>query len=421
MRHFDQLSANVRDGLFYRHPEPFHRDSERSVLAHALGATLYVPATKGELADSIRRQASAGARAMVIDLEDAVSDTSLTSAFASTVATLRDLYTDPPESLVFVRVRTPEHIRELTDELGDGLGIVSGFVLPKFSVARGRKFLDAVVDADRRSPRPVYAMPVLETREVLYRETREAELVGIRELLDEFRERVLTLRIGATDLCGLFGIRRDRDLSIYDVGVAADLITQVVNQLGRTDGTGFAITGPVWEYFANHERILRPQLRQTPFDERSAGRLRERLMNDDLDGLLREVLLDRANGLTGKSVIHPLHIVPVHALAVVPHEEYLDALDVVHPESAEGGVRRSEYRNKMNEMRPHRVWAERTLLRAQVFGVAGEGISHVDIMNAHKQKAVGDRSAQRHPGGGAAARSSAGHSKAKRRVKRGKK
>ena len=119
---------------------------------------------------------------------------------------------------------------------------------------------------------------------------------------------MLAVRIGATDLCGLFGIRRDRDLSIYDVGVAADLIAQVVNQLGRTDGTGFAITGPVWEYFANHERILRPQLRQTPFDDRHAGGLRRQLMSSDLDGLIREAMLDRANGLTGKSVIHPLHV-----------------------------------------------------------------------------------------------------------------
>jgi hypothetical protein len=36
----------------------------------------------------------------------------------------------------------------------------------------------------------------------------------------------------------------------------------------------------------------------------------------------------------------------------------------------------------MNEMRPHRIWAERTLLRAHVFGVAEQGISHVDILNA---------------------------------------
>ena len=37
----------------------------------------------------------------------------------------------------------------------------------------------------------------LASQEVLYRETRESELVGIRELLDQHRDRVLTIRIGA--------------------------------------------------------------------------------------------------------------------------------------------------------------------------------------------------------------------------------
>ena len=381
MRHFDQLPDGARARLFHRAPEPFDGHSERTILAHALGATLYVPATKDDLAGAVRRQTRAGARALVIDLEDAISDGSVDSALRSTQRTLLDLYGDPPESLLFVRVRSAEHIGALVDALGPALGIVSGFVLPKFSVAGGHEFLQAVADADEKSEHPIYAMPVLETPKVLYRETREAELVGIRALLDEHRERVLTIRIGATDLCGLFGIRRDRDLSIYDVGVAADLIAQVVNHLGRTDGTGFAITGPVWEYFANHERILRPQLRQTPFDDRHAAGLRRQLMSADLDGLMRETMLDRANGLTGKSVIHPLHVAPVHALAVVPHEEFLDACDVLDPESASGGVLRSGYGNKMNEARPHRNWADRTMLRAAAFGVAAPGISHVDIMN----------------------------------------
>jgi citrate lyase beta subunit len=382
MRHFDQLADSVRDGLFHLAPESFDRDSERQVLANALGATLYVPATKDGLAVTVRRRAAAGTRAMVIDLEDAIADDSVETALSTTNDTLRDLHENPPDSLIFVRVRSAGHIEHIAAAAGDALSVVSGFVLPKFSVADGPKYLRAVAAACELSAHPLYAMPVLETPEVLYRETREAELVGIRELLDEHRELVLTIRIGATDLCGLFGIRRDRDLSIYDVGVAADLITQIVNQLGRTDGTGFAITGPVWEYFANHERILRPQLRQTPFDDRQAGGLRRQLMSSDLDGLIREAILDRANGLTGKSVIHPLHVPPVHALAVVPHEEYLDAMDVLHPESAAGGVRRSEYRNKMNEVRPHRIWAARTLLRARVFGVAAQNISHVDILTA---------------------------------------
>lgn len=382
MRHFDQLAEPVRDVLFHLEPEEFDRDSERTVLANALGATLYVPATKDGLATAVRRQAAAGARAMVIDLEDAIADDSVDSALTTTQQTLQDLHDDPPDSLIFVRVRSAAHIEQLAGDLGPAISAVSGFVLPKFSVTEGRGYLKAVAAAAQNSTHPLYGMPVLETPRVLYRESREAELVGIRELLDEYRELVLTLRIGATDLCGLFGIRRDRDLSIYDVGVAADLITQVVNQLGRSDGTGFTITGPVWEYFANHERILRPQLRQTPFDDRQAAGLRRQLMGSDLDGLIREAILDRANGLTGKSVIHPLHIAPVHALAVVPHEEYLDAMDVLHPESAAGGVRRSEYRNKMNEVRPHRTWAHRTLLRARVFGVAAHGISHVDILTA---------------------------------------
>ncbi len=384
MRHFDHLADTVRAELFHQPPCFFDRDSERSMLAHALGATLYVPAIKDNLAGTVRRRAAAGARSMVIDLEDAIPDAAVDSALTTTQVTLRDLYDDPPDSLVFVRVRSAEHIRQLVDALGPSLGIVSGFVLPKFSVAAGDDYLQAVSEADEKSEHPLYAMPVLETPKVLYRESRDEELIGIRELLERHRERVLTVRIGATDLCGLFGIRRDRDLSIYDVGVAADLIAQVVNHLGRSDGTGYAITGPVWEYFANHERILRPQLRQTPFDERHAAGLRRQLMSSDLDGLMRETLLDRANGLTGKSVIHPLHIAPVHALAVVPHEEYLDALDVLAPESSSGGVRRSEYRNKMNEIRPHRNWAERTALRADVFGVAAPGISHVDIMNAQQ-------------------------------------
>ena len=196
---------------------------------------------------------------------------------------------------------------------------------------------------------------------------------------------MLTIRIGATDLCGLFGIRRDRDLSIYDVGVAADLITQVVNQLGRTDGTGFAITGPVWEYFANHERILRPQLRQTPFDERHAAGLRRQLMSSDLDGLMREThpgpgqRADRQVGDPSRRTSPP-----VHALAVVPHEEYLDALDVLAP--GVGGRRRPALGVPQQDERDAAApdLGGTHAAAGRVFGVAAQGISHVDILTAQQ-------------------------------------
>lgn len=188
------------------------------------------------------------------------------------------------------------------------------------------------------------------------------------------------VRIGATDLCGALGIRRDRDHTIYDVKVVADAIADIVNRLGRTDGTGFVVTAPVWEYFADHERLFRPLLRTTPFAEHDAVRFRDKLVGRDLDGLLREISLDRANGLCGKTVIHPTHVAAVHALSVVTHEEYQDAADVVEAEA--GGVRRSEYRNKMNEPKPHRIWAQHVLRRAKVFGVANEGVTFVDFLTA---------------------------------------
>jgi citrate lyase beta subunit len=191
---------------------------------------------------------------------------------------------------------------------------------------------------------------------------------------------VLCVRTGVTDLCSAYGLRRDRDTTAYDVRVVADVLADVVNVLGRADGTGFVVTGPVWEYFAGHERLFKPRLRATPFEEHDAADLRRELVLRDLDGLLREVALDKANGLTGKTVIHPSHVAAVHALSVVTHEEFRDATDVLGVDG--GGVLRSEYRNKMNEARPHRAWAERVLRRADVFGVSCPDVTFVDLLAA---------------------------------------
>ena len=56
------------------------------------------------------------------------------------------------------------------------------------------------------------------------------------------------------------------------------------------------------------------------------------------------------------------------------------ALDILADET--GGVRRSSYRNKMNELKPHRNWAMRVMDRAAVFGVTKEGVDFVDLLTA---------------------------------------
>ncbi|APU40136.1 MULTISPECIES: HpcH/HpaI aldolase/citrate lyase family protein [unclassified Streptomyces] len=394
MRHFGHVSPTVRKDLFHQEPAEFTGASPSRVLAAALGATLYSPATRPALAADIRKQAARGVVSMVLCLEDSISDSDVTGAEENLVRQFADLDGDKAGGaqdgaelpLLFIRVRTPEQIPDLARRLGRSVRHLAGFVLPKFDERRGVPFLEAVAEAEAASGRDrLYAMPVLETPELLHLETRVETLAGISRTVNSHRDRVLALRLGVTDFCSAYGLRRTPDMTAYDVQIVAGVIADVVNVLSRADGTGFTVTGPVWEYFRSQQRLFKPQLRRSPFLEEGVEDLRTALIEHDLDGLLREIELDRANGLLGKTCIHPGHVTPVHALSVVSHEEFCDAQDILRPERGGGGVMRSAYTNKMNEVKPHRAWAERTMLRAEVFGVAKEQVGFVDLLAAGLQ------------------------------------
>ncbi|AXG77632.1 HpcH/HpaI aldolase/citrate lyase family protein [Streptomyces paludis] len=394
MRHFGHIPPAARKGLFHQEPGEFTADSPSALLSVALGATLYSPATRPRLADDVVKQVGGGVVSMVLCLEDSIHDSEVEAAEENLVRQFADLAERVGSGteggadgvsgtpLLFIRVREPEQITDLVHRLGPTVRLLSGFVLPKFTEVRGIPFLEALADAERACGRTLYAMPVLESPELLHLETRTETLAGIAGAVDKHRDRVLALRLGVTDFCSAYGLRRSPDMTAYDVRIVAGVIADVVNVLGRADGSGFTITGPVWEYFRLQERMFKPQLRRSPFLEGRAEELRATLIEHDLDGLLREIALDRANGLLGKTCIHPSHVPPVHALSVVSHEEFSDARDILRPERDGGGVLRSAYTNKMNEVKPHRAWAERTLRRAEVFGVAREDIGFVELLAA---------------------------------------
>jgi citrate lyase beta subunit len=380
MRHFAYLTEAERTRLFHLAPESFTRQDDATVLATALGASLYSPGTRPTLAGDLVRRSADGVVSAVVCLEDAVADEHVADAERNVVQQLRQLAAGGSDGpLVFVRVRSPQQITDVVAGLGEHLPVLSGFVLPKFTARTGTAFLRAVADASASTGCRLFVMPVLESPELIHRETRVQALIDAKRLLDAHRDRVLAVRLGTTDLSSAYGIRRDRELTIYDVGVVSETIADVVNVFGRADGTGYVVTGPVWEYFHDHERLFKPQLRQSPFAAQDAMQLREQLITQHVDGLIRELVLDKANGLLGKTVIHPSHVQVVHALSVVTHEEYVDATDVLGADR--GGVSASSYRNKMNEAKPHRAWAERTLRRARAFGVAAEGIRLVDLLS----------------------------------------
>lgn len=386
MRHFGFLPAAERDRMFECPPEEFGPTSELDLLGVALGATLYCPATRPRLADDIARRVRAGVASVVVCLEDSVADGDLAAAECNAVDQLRRLDTtadEPP--LVFVRVRRAEQIPMLLAGLGAHAGVLTGFVVPKFAEESGKAFLEAVVAGSERLGRRLLVMPVLEGPEIAHGETRLESLLGARRLLDKYRGHVPAVRVGATDLSGAYGLRRGRDFTIWDVRVVADVLATVVDVFARdcaSGGGGYVVTGPVWEYFPRPaERILKTQLRETPFAEQQERALRAELIAKDLDGLIREVLLDRTNGLLGKTVIHPSHVAAVHALSVVTAEEYQDVCDVLATDGR-GGATASRSGDKMNESKPHAAWARLAQRRARMFGVAREGVTFVDLLGA---------------------------------------
>jgi citrate lyase beta subunit len=385
MRHFGYLSAGQDEALFARVPQCFDASTDRRDLAVGLGATLYTPGTRTDYAERMGRLTSLGVASSVLCLEDAIRDRDVVAAERNVVDQLYRLHAARiPTPLLFVRVRRADQIDLLVDRLGPAAEALAGFVLPKFSSANGPAYLDAIAAARALTGLPLYAMPVLETGEVLYAECRIPELLRLRTLLQARAEMVLAVRIGATDLCGLYGLRRGPDLTIYDLAVVREAISDIVNVLGRDDA--LTITGPVWEYFSGGERMFKPQLRHTPFQVRPdlphALTVRRRLITDDLDGLMREVVLDKATGIIGKTVIHPTHVRPVHALYVVTEEEFGDAAATL--DLPDGGVDASAWANKMIESRPHARWATQIRRRAAAFGVLREDRTFVDLLDVEE-------------------------------------
>lgn len=392
MRHFSFLRETQIADLFHQPPEDVSVVSPAPLLATALGATLYCPGNRPSIAKDVVRQASRGCVSMVLCLEDSIADDVVPAAERNVAEALRDLHrltvdepgTDLP--LLFIRTRSPAQMLRLAQLCGESLDLLSGFVVPKFEneTGYGESFFAALAaiqtDGGAQTKR-LKLMPILESPAVVHRETRTSALTAIAEVLHAHRNDVLAVRIGATDLSSAFGLRRSRDLTVYDVQVVASVISDIVNVLGRPDD-GFVVTGTVWEHY-DTERLLRPQLRLTPFVEANERELRHRLLLGGLDGLIREISLDQANGLLGKTVIHPSHVPVVHAMSVVSHEEFMDAGAIL--ENAGGGASASPYGNKMNEVKPHSAWARKTMLRARAFGVASESTTFVDLLEASMQ------------------------------------
>ncbi|KRB75787.1 hypothetical protein ASE01_12030 [Nocardioides sp. Root190] len=387
MKHFSYLDTGSRDRLFEVAPHDFGPESPRELLALALGATLYMPGTRTNLAADAHRLAAVGATSLVWCLEDAIEHSAVEQGEANVVAALQELWADESTRrsvpLLFIRIRDADQITRLTERIGDALPLLTGFSLPKADLTRSESMLTAVRDASVGLDRPMYAMPILESEEIAFIETRRPALQRLAELFSQYDEHVVCVRVGGTDLSGLFGLRRDRDTTIWDLAVVRDALADILNQFSRKGDR--VVSGAVWEHIAA-PRMFKPQLRATPFAEQDASKLRSQLIRDDVDGLMRETSLDKTNGMYGKTVIHPSHVSVVNSLLTVHGEEYQDAL-MIDAHRDRGGVLASAH-GRMNEVGPHARWADQVLARSKVYGVLAEDTALVDLLSIGQRVAT---------------------------------
>ncbi|MFD1929838.1 HpcH/HpaI aldolase/citrate lyase family protein [Sporosarcina siberiensis] len=391
MRYFNDLPAMHKESLFYRQPKMITKFTDKKSLSYSLGPILYMPATRLDIADLIIKNKFKALITLVICLEDAVGDLEVEIAEDLLIehmkkinSAVRDgLLTQDSTPLIFVRVRSVGQMSSIASRLGDAVKSLVGFVFPKFSSENAEGYLAELRQINEQSGSILYGMPILESPHVLYKERRLDELLSLKDTVDRYSDLVLNIRIGATDLCGLYGLRRDNETTVYEISIINELITDVVNVFGREPG-GYVVSGPVWEHFSSNSRILKPQLREKPFHDHLGSEgllLRKELIRKDFDGLIQETLLDKANGLVGKTIIHPSHLLPVQALHVVSKEEYMDALAIVSQATGEKGVIKSEYQNKMNEIKPHLNWAKKVLLKSDIYGVYNENSTFIDLLS----------------------------------------
>ncbi|WP_252090797.1 HpcH/HpaI aldolase/citrate lyase family protein [Pseudomonas sp. MWU13-3659] len=290
----------------------------------ALGATLYMPATRSDILEVVFGIRFPELRSLVVCLEDAVAQTDVDSALANLRTLLREIDARGGRSdggpLLFVRPRDARMAAVLND--WPLMKHVDGFVVPKLT-------LDSLVTWERAVSNPeLRLMPTLETADV-YNPGAMTELgQALKESLDQ---RIIALRIGGNDLMGCLGLRRNPATTLY-----ATPMSYVIPMLAGVMGAqGFALTAPVFEQLAS------PHLLQ------------------------EELELDIAHGLVGKTAIHPNQISLIQDTLRVSLED-LNCARLIVNDVAPAVFRHND---AMCEPATHFKWAQNILERARWHGI----------------------------------------------------
>ncbi len=327
---------------------------DKNILQYMVGGLLYMPAFQDNVVQKIKGRKIAGLMSVAFCLEDAIQDDALEEAekkLCGILMELRPIYEERQEKmpLLFVRVRTPEHMQHISNLLGENENILTGYILPKFDMSNGAAYVEIIRKVNKERTVPIYVMPVLESSSIADAKIRVQTLHDVKMILDNVNEYVLNVRVGGNDFSNLYGLRRPIYTDIYSVGVIRDILVDILNVFARD----YVVSGPVWEYFDDGKSVAW------------------------LEGLLRELELDRVNGFIGKTAIHPSQLPYIYDSLKVGCIDYEDARQLLRWDVEKLGVVKSADGSRMNEVKTHRRWAERIKILGDIYGVKEEASDEI--------------------------------------------
>lgn len=318
---------------------------DKEILQYKVGGLLYMPAFQQNIVQKIAENQLPQLTAVAFCLEDSIRDGALKSAertLKKTLQQLEELDTELP--LIFVRIRSPRHLEAFHDKIGSKSKVLTGYILPKFDLTNAEDFIAIARVSNFDRNQPLYIMPTLESDQVSSLSTRRETLTELRRLLNRVRDIVLNVRVGVNDFCKIYGLRRNIDQTIYDIGIVRDVLIDILNVFAKD----FVVSGSVWNYFNG--------------DNNGAW----------AKGLRRELELDRANGFIGKSAIHPAQLPLIFDSLKVSQSDLDDANILLEWKSGNLGVQKSADGSRMNEIKCHLTWARRIKLLSELYGVKEE-------------------------------------------------
>lgn len=356
MRYFDYIGNENLERIFLKKPQYFNRETDKDLLKYSLGAFIYVPAIRYDMVYKTVSGKVMGARPLAICLEDAVGAAGEEEAIKNLELILKNFKDDNAKNLddiplIFIRIKDSNQLEKIKKIIKDYEKIITGILIPKCDSHLIEKIINMLNSFKLTK---MYVIPIIESKEFIYKENKEYYFENIYKTLLKHKDRVLNIRIGIADLLGIYGIRRSKLFSMYDNIICTSFIHDVINYLNRPE-LDIPISGGVSELFNMGNETIRNKY-------------------------IEEIMLDKFHGFIGKTVIHPNQIKIVQALQVISYEDYMDAKNILNSTKSIYGVSKGILGERMNEVNPHLLWAKKTLILSQIYGVLNEGVDYYELL-----------------------------------------